>query len=58
MKLWREVHYLTPDGLAIRVEKAFVHVKSVPVNGDRIMLEPSHRERFSFYDLNTWPVKR
>lgn len=54
-KLWREVHYLTPDGLARRVEKAFENVKSVPVNGDRIQLEQVHRDRFRFYELNAWP---
>jgi hypothetical protein len=56
-KLWREVYYLTPDGLAIRVAKAFAHVKSVPVNGDRIPLEQSHRDRFQFYELKDWPVR-
>jgi hypothetical protein len=55
-KLWREVHYLTPDGLARRVEKAFENVKSVPVNGDRIQLEQAHRDRFRFYELNVWPA--
>jgi len=54
-KLWREVHYLTPDGLAMRVAKAFENVKSVPVNGDRIQLEQAHRERFRFYELKNWP---
>jgi len=56
-KLWREVHYLTPDGLARRVEKAFESVKSVPVNGDKIQLEQAHRDRFCFYELNAWPVR-
>lgn len=56
-KLWREVHYLTPDGLAIRIAKAFENVKSVPVNGDRIQLEQIHRDRFCFYELNSWPVR-
>lgn len=55
-KLWREVHYLTPEGLATRVEKAFENVKSVPVNGDRIQLEQAHRDRFRFYELNVWPA--
>ena len=54
-KLWREVHYLTPDGLAMRVAKAFENVKSVPVNGDRVQLEQAHRERFCFYELKGWP---
>lgn len=54
-KLWREVHYLTPDGLATRVAKAFENVKSVPVNGDRIQLEQVHRDRFCFYELSGWP---
>jgi hypothetical protein len=57
-KLWREVHYLTPDGLAMRVAKAFENVKSVPVNGDRIQLEHAHRERFLFYELSAWPAGR
>lgn len=55
-KLWREVHYLSPDGLASRVAKAFENVQSVPVNGDKISLEQAHRERFRFYELNAWPV--
>ena len=57
-KLWREVHYLTPDGLATRVAKAFENVKSVPVNGDRVQLEQIHRDRFRFYELHAWPVER
>jgi hypothetical protein len=55
-KLWREVHYLTPDGLAMRVAKAFENVKSVPVNGDKVPLELAHRERFRFYELSSWPA--
>lgn len=54
-KLWWEVHYLTPEGLAMRVAKAFENVKSVPVNGDRIQLEQIHRDRFRFYELHAWP---
>ncbi|MCR4304473.1 MAG: hypothetical protein NUV63_09670 [Gallionella sp.] len=57
-KLWREVHYLTPVGLAMRVAKAFANIKSVPVNGDRIQLEQAHRDRFRFYELHAWPAKR
>lgn len=54
-KLWSEVHYLTPPALAKRVKKAFEHVTSVPVNGDRVALEQAHRDRFKFFELSDWP---
>lgn len=57
-KLWNEVHYLTPPGLAKRVQKAFEHVTSVPVNGDRVSLEQAHRDRFRFFELSDWPTGR
>lgn len=57
-KLWSEVHYLTPRGLAERVQRAFQHVQSVPVNGDRVQLEQIHRDRFKFYELQNWPNER
>ena len=57
-KLWSEVHYLTPPGLSERVQRAFQHVQSVPVNGDRVQLEQIHRDRFKFYELQNWPNER
>lgn len=54
-RLWSEVHYLTPPGLAKRVEKAFERVTTVPVNGDRVPLEQAHRDRFKFFELSDWP---
>ncbi len=57
-KLWSEIHYLTPNGLSGRVEKAFHHIKSVPVNGERVTLEPRHRAVFKFFDLQNWPSER
>lgn len=54
-RLWSEVHYLTPPTLAKRVQKAFEHVTSVPVNGDRVPLEQAHRDRFKFFELADWP---
>ncbi len=57
-KLWNEIHYLTPPGLANRVERAFQHVQSVPVKGERVTLEPRHRAAFKFFDLQSWPNER
>ena len=57
-KLWSEIHYLTPAGLSSRVEKAFQHVQSVPVKGERVSLEPLHRAAFKFFDLQSWPNER
>lgn len=54
---WREVHYLTPPGLAKRVEAVFLKIESVRVNGNREPLEQKHRARFKFYEQKDWPPK-
>jgi hypothetical protein len=57
-KLWDEIHYLTPADMSARVEKAFLHVQSVPVKGERVPLDPRHRAAFKFFDLQNWPNER
>lgn len=57
-KHWNEIHYLTPVGLSERVQRAFEHIQSVPVKGERVSLEPRHRAAFKFFDLQDWPVER
>lgn len=54
-KTWDEVHYLTPDGVSGRLHKLFLSIKkvNVPTLGE-LVLEPTHYNRFKFFDLSNW----
>lgn len=50
-----EVHYLSPDGLQVPLEKVFRSVKSFSFAGEQVQVEERHQIRFKFYALNAWP---
>lgn len=54
-KKFDEVHYLSGGGLHTKVKAIFDAIKYIPVKGERVRLEQKHRDRFKFFDLQTWP---
>lgn len=50
------VHYICPDDLfTVRLQKLFASIESVPVGGQRVMLNEKHRSRFIVSSLQNWP---
>ena len=54
-----EVHYLVPDHkFAVRLQRVFGLVTSVPVIGERVQLTEKHRARFIVCALQDWPCRQ
>jgi hypothetical protein len=50
------VHYICPDDLFVaRLQKLFASIESVPVGGQRVMLNEKHRSKFIVSSLQNWP---
>jgi hypothetical protein len=50
------IHYICPDDLfAARLQKLFSSIESVPVGGQRVMLNEKHRSKFIVSSLQNWP---
>ncbi|MGK0234200.1 MAG: hypothetical protein ACI9EK_000723 [Psychroserpens sp.] len=50
------IHYVCPDDLfAARLQKLFSSIESVPVGGQRVMLNEKHRSKFIISSLQNWP---
>jgi hypothetical protein len=50
------IHYVCPDDLfAARLQKLFSSIESVPVGGQRVMLNEKHRSKFIVSSLQNWP---
>lgn len=54
-KKFDEVHYLSEQGLHLKIQAIFESIQYIPVKGERVKLEQKHRDRFKFFDLKTWP---
>jgi len=52
---WVGVYYLTPDGMADRLQRVVEGVAWIVENGERIELNESHRRRFRFLELSSFP---
>ena len=57
-KSWAEVHYLTQPELILPLQNIFQRIETIPVKGERVSLEPKHRERFKFFSLANWSPTR
>ena len=57
-KSWHEVHYLTQPELITPLQNIIQRIETIPVKGERVVLEEKHRDRFSFYSLADWPTQR
>lgn len=52
------VHYVSPTpGLAARLQRIFLRIEQVPINGRRYEIKDEHRARLKFFELETWPPK-
>ena len=54
-KKFDEVHYLSEQGLHLKIQAIFESIQYIPVKGERVKLEQKHRDRFKFCDLENWP---
>lgn len=50
-----EVHYLSPSGLHVPLEKVFRGIKTFSFAGEQVQVEERHQNRFKFYALDAWP---
>ena len=50
-----EVHYLSPSGLHVPLEKVFRGIKTFSFAGEQVQVEERHQNRFKFYALTAWP---
>lgn len=50
-----EVHYLSPSGLHVPLEKVFRGIKTFSFAGEQVHVEERHQNRFKFYALDAWP---
>lgn len=54
---WKYVHYLCPEvALASRIENIFSKIESVKVGSSKETIEQKHRDRFKFFQLESWPT--
>ncbi|MGP5895220.1 MobC family replication-relaxation protein [Pseudomonas aeruginosa] len=52
---WVGVYYLTPEGMAERLQRVMEGVGYIIENGERIELNDTHRRRFRFLELAAFP---
>jgi hypothetical protein len=51
-----EVHYVSPNGLEVPLEKVFRGIKTFSFAGEQVQVEERHQNRFKFYSLDGWPI--